>query len=73
MPAAMLLQITAFGFMFEKICGVHEKPYWIRCLIRTPLCESPTLVCLSPVYYSMYTYSMPLWFPAASQCRLWQN
>lgn len=34
------LQITAFGFMFEKVVGVHDKSYWTRCLVRTPLCES---------------------------------
>lgn len=31
--------MTAFGFMFEKWTGVHEKPLWVRNAVRTPLRE----------------------------------
>ncbi len=39
----LYLQITAFGFLFEKVVGVHEKPFWVRCLARTPLCKCGVL------------------------------
>lgn len=34
-----VVQITPFSYIWEKLWGVHDKPFWLRCVVRTPLRE----------------------------------
>lgn len=77
-----VLQITAFSFMFEKVWGVHDKPFLIRCAVRTPLRESTCLAsiaCLIHCGGNDRTYSPELLaaktsrITACAACRLRQQ
>jgi hypothetical protein len=41
-----VVQITPFSYIWEKLWGVHHKPFYVRCLVRTPVRELLLLLLL---------------------------
>lgn len=39
---AFAIYFLPLAFIWEKLIGVHTKPFWVRVICRLPLCKSPS-------------------------------